>query len=139
MKIEAIVVKYHHVLEMLQALDLCDGSEWHSEFLDLRPQDIHRMAEVELPSTPTRERAEELWKRTLLNGIVVPEGDQTISWIWRGSLKSNTRAGDCNGQNEFGEGLSLKFIYIHIINDNDQSSNSNGRRLERNWHIGRRR
>lgn len=125
-KIEAIVVKYRHVLETLWALDLCDGSEWRSEFLDLWPQDVRCMAEVELPSAPTRERAEELRKRTLLNGSVVPEGNRTISWIWRGSLKSNTGAGDCNGRNEFGEGSSSKFICIHIINDNDQSSDSNG-------------
>ena len=101
-KIEACAVKYRHAFQMLRVLDSSDHPEWRSEFLELRPQDVRSMGEGELPSAPTRERAEELQARTLLNGNVLPEGNRIISWIWRGALNSVDR----DGQKDFGEGSS---------------------------------
>ena len=52
-KVDVVADKYSHARKMLQALDLSDSSEWRSEFLELRPQDIRCMAEAELPNAPT--------------------------------------------------------------------------------------
>lgn len=114
-KIDASAIKYNHARNMLQALDRSSGSEWRSEFLKLRPNDIRCMAQAELPSAPTQERAEELQARTLLNDGVVPEGSRTVSWIWRGSLKDDS--GSHVGWKEYGEGLPLSFSRIFMIAD----------------------
>ena len=95
-KIEAAVAKYRQAFAMLKALDPRGGSEWSSEFLELHKQDVRYLSEAELPAAPTSERADELYARTLLNGSVPPEGNRTVSWIWRGLLN-----GGCK---EHGEG-----------------------------------
>ena len=99
-KIAAVATRYRHALAALQVLDRCEVSEWRSEFLELRNQDIRGLSEAALPQAATRQRAEELQARTLLNADVVPEGNRTVSWIWRGSLKG----GPESGQDEYGEG-----------------------------------
>lgn len=101
-KIEAVSAKYRHAFKMLQALDPRGKSGWRSEFLELRNQDVRGLSEAELPKASTRERAEDLQARTLLNGDVAPEGNRTISWIWRGSLKESSE--DQGGQNDYGGG-----------------------------------
>ena len=99
-KIEAFATKYRHAFASLQALHQGEGSaEWRQEFFELRNQDVRGLSEAELPNAPTRERAEELQARSLLNGGTVPEGNRTVSWIWRGSL-----GGDQGGQDEYSEG-----------------------------------
>ena len=103
-KIDAIAAKYRDTLVMLQALDQDGISAWRSEFLELRKQDVRCLSQAELPSAPTRERAEELHARTLLNGGATPEGNRMISWIWRGSLKDNPE--DQSAQDEYSEGWS---------------------------------
>lgn len=52
-KVDIVADKYSHARKMLQALNLSNSSEWRSEFLELRPQDICCMAEAELPNAPT--------------------------------------------------------------------------------------
>ena len=106
-KIKTVVAKYRHALAMLKALDPDGKLGWRSEFLELRSQDVRGMSQAELPNAPTRERAEELQERTLLNGGVVPEGHRTVSWIWRGSLKGNSE--NQSEPDEYGEGLKLVF------------------------------
>ena len=101
-KIGVITAKYRHALTKLQALDLCEGSEWHLEFLELRNQDVCGLSETELPNAPTLERAAELQARSLLNNNTMPEGNRTVSWIWRGSLRGSFE--DQAGQDEHGEG-----------------------------------
>ena len=101
-KIEAIVTKYRHVFAMLQALDKCEEAEWHSEFLVLRNQDVHGLSEMELPNIPSLEHVEELQARSLLSGNIIPEGNRTVSWIWRGSLQGSFR--DQSGEDEYGKG-----------------------------------
>ena len=96
-KIDACTVKYRHAFKTLQTLDPSDNFKWQSEFHELRPQDVRGLAQPELPSAPTQERAEELLARSLLNGGGIPEGNQTVSWIWRGLLK------DSDGQTEYSE------------------------------------
>ena len=86
-KIQAIATKYRNAFAILKVLDQSEDAEWRSEFLELRNQDVCYMSEMELPNAPTRERAEELCVRSLLGGGVIPEGNRTVSWIWRGSLK----------------------------------------------------
>ena len=101
-KVEAIAAKYRNAFARLQILDQDEGSEWRWEFLDLKNQDVRGLSEAELPGALTREHAEELQARSLLSGGIVPEGSRTVSWIWRGSLKSGL--GDQDGQDEYGEG-----------------------------------
>ena len=113
MKIEAIATKYCHALTALQALDWCGRSEWRSEFLELRKQDVRCLSQAELPDAPTQERAEQLHARTLLNGGAVPEGNRTVSWIWRGSLKDGSE--DRGRQDEYGEGWSFFFDHIRRL------------------------
>ena len=62
---------------------------------------------MELPDAPTQGQAEELQARMLLNDNIVPEGNQTVLWIWRGSLKDDFE--DQAGQNEYGKGWWLYF------------------------------
>jgi len=116
-KIEACAVKYRHSFKMLQALDPSESSTWRSEFLELRPQDVRGMAQPELPSAPTQERAKELHARSLLNGRVVPEGSRTISWIWRSSLKDNS--GDSDGAIEYSEGSLLHLCCDFVVTDDE--------------------
>lgn len=101
-KIEVSSTKYRHAFAMLGALDQCDGSDWCSEFLELKGGDVHGMSEAELPQAPTQERAEELQARSLLNGSVVPQGNQTVSWIWRGLLQGGSVGQD--GLSDYGKG-----------------------------------
>lgn len=108
-KIETIATKYRHALAMLQALDQCGASEWRLEFLELRKQDVRCLSQVELPDAPTQARAEELHERTLLNGGITPEGNRTVSWIWRGSLKGGSKD---QGQDEFSEGWLIPFCCV---------------------------
>ena len=100
-KIETIATKYRHALAMLQALDKRSTSVWRVEFLELRKQDVRCLSQAELPGAPTQAHAEELHERTLLNGGVTPEGNRTVSWIWRGSLKGGS---EDQGQDEYSEG-----------------------------------
>jgi hypothetical protein len=100
-KTQAVVAKYRRAFTSLQVLDSRDGSEWCSEFLELRKQDVRCFSEAELPNAPTQEHAEEVHARALLNGGVAPEGNQTVSWIWRGSLKDNSE--------DHGEGKLMEF------------------------------
>jgi len=95
-KIEAVIAKYRHAFAMLKILDPQGRSGWGPEFLELRKQDIRYLSEAELPAASTPSRADELYARTLLNGGVSPEGNRTVSWIWRGSFR-----GGCE---EHGEG-----------------------------------
>lgn len=102
-KIEASAAKYRNAFASLQAL--CQGeksAEWRREFFELRNQDVRGLSEAELPNALTQERAEELQARALLNGGAVPEGNRTVSWIWRGSHRGDL--GDQGGQDEYGEG-----------------------------------
>jgi len=129
-KIEACTVKYRHAFKMLQALDPSDNFGWRSEFCELRPQDVRGMAQPELPSAPTQERAEELLARSFLNGGGVPEGNRTVSWIWRGSLR------DSDGQSEYGEGLLSHLYCFFMVTDEEQSFDSNGPRREQGRPVG---
>ena len=101
-KIDALAIKYRNAFAGLQVLDQCADSEWREEFLELKSQDVRGLSEAELPDAPTRERAEELQARSLLNGGVMPEGSRKVSWIWRGSLRGEL--GDQGGESEFSEG-----------------------------------
>ena len=104
-KLAVAATKYRNAFAMLQILDQSSESQWRSEFLELRDQDIRSMSEPEFPNARTRERAEELQARSLLNGGGIPEGNRTVSWIWRGSVKDGL--GDRSGQDELGEGLNV--------------------------------
>ena len=129
-KIDACTVKYRHASKMLRALDPSDNFKWQSEFCELRPQDVRGIAQPELPTAPTQERAEELLARSLLNGGGLPEGNRTVSWIWRGSLR------DSDGQTEYGEGPSLHLYCVFMIADEEQHSDSNGPRREQGRPVG---
>lgn len=112
-KIDTIAAKYRHALVALQALDQCSGSAWRSEFLELKKQDVRCLSEVELPGAPTKERAIELQARTLLSGNVTPEGNRTVSWVWRGSVNGGPE--DQGGQEEYGEGQSSFYSHVRIL------------------------
>lgn len=101
-KIEVHVIKYRHAFAMLGALDPCGRFGWRSDFLELRNQDVRGLSQAELPNAQTQERAEQLQRRSLLSGGVMPEGNRRVSWIWRGSLKENSVGLDV--QKEFNKG-----------------------------------
>ena len=115
-KIEAVVAKYRHAFATLKILDPHGVSGWRSEFFELRQQDIRYLSEAELPVAPTPERANELYARTLLNGGVSPEGNRTVSWIWRGSLK--------DGYEEHGEGWLIPLYQRWCFTDYDHRVSS---------------
>lgn len=117
-KIQAITTKYRNAFAMLKVLDKSEDAEWRSEFLELRNQDVRYMSEMELPNAPTRERAEELCARSLLGGGAIPEGNRTVSWIWRGSLKPKGDLGAESGHDEYGEGwctVRLSGSFANIV------------------------
>lgn len=109
-KIETIAARYRHAFAMLQALCLCSGSEQPLEFQELRKQDVRGLSQTELPDASTQEYAEELRARSLLSGGVMPEGNRTVSWIWRGSLKDASE-----DQDEYNEGQSMRFYYVRCL------------------------
>ena len=103
---------------MLKVLDQSEDAKWRSEFLKLRNQDVCYMSEMELPNAPTQERAEELCARPLLGGSAIPEGNRTVSWIWRGSLKPKDSLGTESGHDEYGEGwctIRLSGSFANIV------------------------
>lgn len=110
-KIDTIVAKYHRAFTALQVLDIHNESKWRSEFQELRKQDVCCLSQAALPNAPTQEHADELHARTLLNGVA-PEGSQTVSWIWRGSLKGNPK--DQGSDGEYNEGQST-FYSMHTL------------------------
>ena len=112
-KIEVVSSRYCHAFVMLQALDPHRVYKWDSEFLKLRKQDVRGLSQAALPDAPTQERMETFQARTLLSGNVIPEGNRTVSWIWRGSLLGNSEGQ--NGQNEFSEGLSHLNRVEHLL------------------------
>ena len=107
-KIGALAVKYHQAFTALKILDPHGTSGWRSDFLELRNQDIRGLSEAELPNAPTQAHAQQLQTRLLLNSGVMPEGNRTVSWIWRGSHIENP--GDPDTQNEYGKGCGFHFL-----------------------------
>jgi hypothetical protein len=111
-KINIFAAKYDHAFAALQTLDPKGTFGWGLDFEALGKQDLRCLSEAELPDAPTRERAEQLQARSLLNGGVVPEGNRKVSWIWRGSLADvsvdsdapGINTPDADARNEFGEG-----------------------------------
>ena len=72
---------------------------------------------MELPDAPTKKCVEELQQRKLLNSSVTPKGNQTVLWVWRGSLK-----GDLGGQGGLGEhGKGLNLVQPCVILTDDHS------------------
>lgn len=101
-KIEAFATKYRHAFLMLCALDPRGTFGWRSDFLELRSQDVRGLSQPELPKASTQACAEKLQERSLLSGGALPEGNRTVSWIWRGSLTGDNESP--NKHAEFGEG-----------------------------------
>jgi hypothetical protein len=134
-KIVALATKYRHAFTTLWTLDPHGTFGWHSDFLELRNQDVRGLSEAELPDAPTEARAEQLQARSLLSNDVVPEGNRTVSWIWRGSHVGNS--GSVDTQNEFGEGEGSIFCTIST-NTFDQSFDSSGQRPAHVRLVGRR-
>ena len=135
-KINVVAAKYDHAFAALQTLDPERKSGWGSDFQVLGKQDLRCLSEADLPDAPTRERAEKLQARSLLNGGVVPEGNRKVSWIWRGSLATsgssdapnvdvpnadalnvdtqNVDTPNVDAQTEFGEGRVFPFFLCNI-------------------------
>ena len=109
-KVDATAAKYRYAFGTLKALDPKGKLGWRSQFLELWGQDVRYMSQAELPDAPTRQRAEQLQAKSLLSGKVVPEGNRTVSWIWRGSLKGNAQ----DGPSEYDEGLDLRFNHANV-------------------------
>lgn len=83
-RISACTDKYCTARSALDVLDPDPTASWRHEFLILHAKDVRGMSEPKLPDHPDPERAKAAQARTLLNGGVFPEGNQTLSWIWRG-------------------------------------------------------
>ena len=99
---------------------------------------MRSLSEAELPNARTQERAQELQARSLLNSGGVPEGNHTVTWIWRGSLKAGS--GDQSGQDKLSEGLISSLQSCELLADSryTQSFVSNGQRLMQGKPGGRR-
>jgi len=93
----------------LPTLDPHGKSGWRLEFLELRNQDVRALSEAELPNAPTQERSQQLQARSLLGGGGAPEGNRTVSWIWRGSLQG------LDTHEDFGEGSKTPFPALRLL------------------------
>ena len=111
-KINTVVAKYRRTFTVLQTLNTHDKSGWHLEFQELWKQDVCNLSQAELPNAPTQERMNELYARTLLTGVM-PEGNQMVSWIWRGFLKGNSD--DQDGEDEYNEGWSMLSYSVYPL------------------------
>ena len=89
--------RYRTAYSALRALDLDPKAKWRTELLILHERDVRAISEPSPPSHPDPARASAILARTLLNGGVLPEGNRTLSWIWRG-VPTSTDAVD--GYNE---------------------------------------
>ena len=89
--------RYTTAHSALMALDTDPTAEWRTELLVLHEKDIRSISEPPPPSHPDPARASAILARTLLNGGVLPEGNRTLSWIWRGAP---TSADGVSGYNE---------------------------------------
>lgn len=89
--------RYTAAYSALDALDTDSTAKWRTEFRPLHASDIRGVSERSLPDHPDPERASAILARTLLNGGAYPEGNHTLSWIWRGAPTSD---GAVDGYNE---------------------------------------
>ena len=89
--------RYTIAYSALNALDTDPKAEWRTELFVLHEKDICGMSEPSLPDHPDPERASAILVRTLLNGGVPPDGNCSLSWIWRGAP---TSTGALSGYNE---------------------------------------
>ena len=121
-RISACADKYRAARSALDALDPDPMASWRHEFLLLQAKDVRGMSEPKLPDHPDPERARVIQARMLLGGGVFPEGNQTLSWIWRGA------ATEPEGVTGYNEGLPA-FPLPSSFNNFVQHIDLNGRKL----------
>ena len=83
-RVSAYADKYRAARSALDSLDPDPKASWRNDLLILEAKDICGMSEPKPLDNPDPERANAIQARMLLNGGVFPEGNQTLSWIWRG-------------------------------------------------------
>jgi len=96
-RISVAADRYTAAYVALDALDTDPTAEWRTTFRPLHTSDIRGMSDPSLPDDPDPERASAILARTLLKGGAYPEGNHTLSWIWRGAPTSE---GAVSGYNE---------------------------------------
>ena len=84
-------------------------AEWRAELFVLHEKDIHGMSEPSLPDHPDPECASMILGRTLLNGGVPPDGNHSLSRIWRGAPTSTEAV---SGYNECLFVFPLQLFYF---------------------------
>ena len=95
-QISAAADRYTTAHSALKALDTDPRAQWRAELLVLHKKDIRAISEPSPPSHPDPARASAILARTLLSGGVLPEGNRTQSWIWRGAPTSADAGGGYN-------------------------------------------
>ena len=96
-RISVAVDRYIAAYSALDVLDANSTAKWRTEFRPLHTNNICGVSEPSLPDHPDPKHASAILARTLLNGGAYPEGNHTVSWIWRGAPTSN---GAASGYNE---------------------------------------
>lgn len=108
-QISSAAEKYTAARSALDALDPDPAASWRTVLLVLHAKDIRGISEPSLPDHPDPERATAILARTLLSGGVVPDGNHTPSWIWRGAPTS------VDAVSGYNEGLSSHSLFPLII------------------------
>lgn len=112
--------RYTTAYSALSALDTDPAAKWRTELLILHEKDIRGISETSPPDHPDPKRASAILGRTLLNGGVPPEGNRTVSWIWRGVPTIDDSVG---GYNE----CLFVFLRGHLVSEHRlQHTNSSG-------------
>lgn len=95
-RISVAADRYTTAYTALDALDPDPAARWRTEFHALHAADIRGVSEPSVPDHPDPDRASAILARTLLNGGAHPEGNHTVSWIWRGAPTSDDAASGYN-------------------------------------------
>lgn len=94
--ISIAVDRYTAAYPALCALEMDPKAAWRTDLFTLHEKDIRAMSEPSLPSHPDPERAGAIMARTLLSGGALPDGNHTVSWIWRGAPTNVDAVGGYN-------------------------------------------
>ena len=115
-RISACADKYRAARSALEALDPDPAASWRHEFLILQEKDVRGMSEPKPSDHPDRKRANAILARTLLGKGELPQGNHTLSWIWRGAPTGPEGDGGYNeGMFVFSPSSASVLMTLHSI------------------------
>ena len=89
-KVNASANKYRAAYTSLHVLDPDANAEWRSELQPLHQSDLRLMSDADGSTV----QSTAISNCNLLPGGIPPEGNRTISWIWRDTLNDPSSASD---------------------------------------------